>query len=40
MEDAHIVSPTATVSSDGTTISLFGVFDGHGGIVLHFVLIF
>lgn len=30
MEDAHIASP-ALVQLDSTPISLFGVFDGHGG---------
>lgn len=30
MEDAHIAVP-GVCTNDGVPISLFGVFDGHGG---------
>lgn len=32
MEDAHIASPALTHKEE-TPVSLFGVFDGHGGMI-------
>lgn len=36
MEDAHIARPGVSSADGGDPISLFGVFDGHGGTCVYF----